>query len=135
MINVGLSGGSFSDNCPGATREIHVFGNEDDETDAGDGNFSPDAGNIDIGTLRLRSERVGGGSGRVYLIVVKVTDAAGNVSVTVATVVVPRSNSKSAADAVNAQAAAARAFALSHAGAPPPGYFVIGDGPIIGPKQ
>jgi hypothetical protein len=135
MIDVGLSGGSFSDNCGSATREVLVFGNEDDEGNAGDGNFSPDAGNIDIGTLRLRAERSGGGQGRVYLIVVKVTDAAGNVSVTVATVVVPKSNSKSAGDAVNAQAAAARAYALSHAGAPPPGYFVIGDGPIIGPKQ
>ena len=135
MINVGLSGGSFTDNCAGATREILVFGNEDDETNTGDGNFSPDANNIDIGTLRLRAERIGGGNGRVYLIVVKVTDAAGNVSVTVATVVVPKSNSKSAGDAVNAQAAAAATYALSHGGAPPPGYFVIGDGPIIGPKQ
>jgi hypothetical protein len=135
MINVGLSGGSFTDNCAGATREILVFGNEDDETNVGDGNFSPDANNIDIGTLRLRAERIGGGNGRVYLIVVKVTDAAGNVSVTVATVVVPKSNSKSAGDAVNDQAAAAATYALSHGGAPPPGYFVIGDGPIIGPKQ
>jgi hypothetical protein len=69
------------------------------------------------------------------LIVVKVTDAVGNVSVTVATVVVPKSNSKAAGDSVNAQAAAAATYALTHAGAPPPGYFVIGDGPIIGPKQ
>jgi len=130
-----LSGGSFTDNCPGATREILVFGNENDETDTGDGNFSPDANNIDIGTLRLRAERIGGGNGRVYLIVVKVTDAAGNVSVTVATVVVPKSNSSAAGNAVNAQAAAAATYALANGGAPPPGYFVIGDGPIIGPKQ
>jgi len=134
MNNVGLSGGSFTDNCAGATRQILVFGNEDDLGDPGDGNFSPDANNIDIGTLRLRSERGGGGQGRVYLIVVKATDAAGNVSVTAATVVVPKSNGKSG-DAVNAQAAAAKAYALSHSGAPPPGYFVIGDGPIVGPKQ
>jgi hypothetical protein len=38
-------------------------------------------------------------------------------------------------DAVNAQAAAAKAYCLAHNGAPPPGYFVIGDGPVIGPKQ
>jgi hypothetical protein len=43
LINVGLSGGNFSDNCPGTTRQIMIFGNEDDETDLGDGNFSPDA--------------------------------------------------------------------------------------------
>jgi hypothetical protein len=135
LFNVGLSGGSFTDNCSGATRQILVFGNEDDETDVGDGNFSPDATNIDIGTLRLRGERIGGGTGRVYLIVVKVTDAAGNISVTCATVVVPKSNSKADLNAVNAAAAAAKAYALSHSGTPPPGYFVIGDGPIIGPKQ
>jgi hypothetical protein len=36
---------------------------------------------------------------------------------------------------VDAQAAAARAFCEANNGAAPPGYFVIGDGPIIGPKQ
>ena len=112
-----------------------IFGNEDDETDVGDGNFSPDARNIDIGSLRLRSERIGGDAGRVYLIVVKVTDAAGNSAVTCATVVVPRSNSKGDLTSVNNQAAAAQAYALSHNGSPPSGYFVIGDGAVIGPKQ
>jgi len=135
LINVGLSGGNFSDNCPGTTRQIMIFGNEDDETDLGDGNFSPDARNIDIGLLRLRSERIGGGTGRIYLIVVKVTDAAGNSSVTCATVVVPRSNSKGDLTSVNDQAAAAQAYALSHNGSPPAGYFVIGDGAVVGPKQ
>jgi Carboxypeptidase regulatory-like domain len=134
MVNVGLSGGGFTDNCPGATREILVFGDEDDETDTGDGNFSPDATGIGIGTLQLRSERVGAGDGRVYLIVVKVTDAAGNVSVTCATVVVPKSNSKVDINSVNAQAAAAKEYALSHNGMAPPGYFVIGDAASNGPK-
>ena len=54
--------------CPGATREIHDFGNEDDESNTGDGNFSPDASNIDIGTLHLRAERIGGGHGRTGFI-------------------------------------------------------------------
>ena len=36
---------------------------------------------------------------------------------------------------VDAQAAAAKAFCEANNGAAPPGYFVIGDGPIIGPKQ
>ncbi len=75
LINVGLSGGGFSDNCPGATRQVLVYGDEDDETPTGDGNFSPDARNIGIGALRLRSERNGDGDGRVYLIVVMATDA------------------------------------------------------------
>ena len=112
-----------------------VFGNEDDEVNVGDGNFSPDARDIGIGALRLRSERIGGGSGRIYLIVVKVTDAAGNSSVTCATVVVPKSNSRNDMTFVVDQAAAAQAYALSHNGSAPAGYFVIGDGAVIGPKQ
>jgi uncharacterized membrane protein len=135
LINVGLAGGSFSDNCHGATRQVLVFGDEDDETPTGDGNFSPDAKDLNIGTLRLRSERKGDADGRVYLIVVKVTDAAGNMSFRCATVVVTHDQSKASIASVNAQAAAARAYCDSHGGAPPPGYFVIGDGPIIGPKQ
>jgi hypothetical protein len=36
---------------------------------------------------------------------------------------------------VNAQAAAARAFCQANGGAAPAGYFFVGDGPVIGPKQ
>lgn len=135
LINVGLAGGVFGDNCPGATRQVLVFGDEDDEMATGDGNFSPDARNIGIGTLRLRAERRGDADGRVYLIVVRVTDGAGNASFSCATVVVPHSKSAASIASANAQAAAARAFCESHGGMPPAGYFVIGDGPVIGPKQ
>jgi hypothetical protein len=136
LVNVGLSGGDFNDNCPGSTRQVFVFGDEDDETPTAPHEvFSPDAKDIGFGTLRLRSERVNSEDGRVYLIIVKVTDAAGNVAFRVATVVVPKSNSQASQTAVNAQATAARNFALANGGTPPPGYFVIGDGPSIGPKQ
>jgi hypothetical protein len=112
-----------------------VFGDEDDQTNTGDGVNSPDAKDIDIGTLRLRAERVDSLDGRVYLIVVKATDASGNVSFRVATVVVPKGQSVASINSVNAQATTARNYALTHNGSPPPGYFMIGDGPIIGPKQ
>jgi hypothetical protein len=135
LINVGLSGGTFTDNCPGASRQVMVFGDEDDQTNTGDGVNSPDAKDIDIGTLRLRAERVDSLDGRVYLIVVKATDASGNVSFRVATVVVPKGQSVASINSVNAQATTARNYALTHNGSPPPGYFMIGDGPIIGPKQ
>jgi hypothetical protein len=36
---------------------------------------------------------------------------------------------------VNALAGAAKAFADANGGAPPQGYFVIGNGPVIGSKQ
>ena len=85
--------------------------------------------------MRLRSERIGAADGRVYLIVVKITDTSGNMSFTCATVVVPKSQSKTDKNSVDAQAAAAKAYALSHNGSPPPGYFVIGDGQVVGPKQ
>ncbi len=41
----------------------------------------------------------------------------------------------SSINSVNAQAAAARSFCEANGGAPPAGYFVIGDGPTIGKKQ
>jgi hypothetical protein len=134
-VNVGLAGGTTSDNCAGSTMKVLVFGNEDDETNTGDDVSSPDAKDIGIGTLRLRAERVDSGNGRVYLIVAKVTDGSGNTAFQVATVVVPKSQSTASMNAVNTLATAAASYASSHNGSPPPGYFVIGDGPVIGPKQ
>jgi hypothetical protein len=131
LVKVGLGGSS---GCPGAT-SVSVFSDEDDQADTGDGNFSPDARDIAPVSLRLRSERSGNGDGRVYLVVAKATDASGNVAASCNTVVVPKSQSKKDQDSVNAQAAAAKAYCLAHTGAPPPGYFVIGDGPVVGPKQ
>jgi hypothetical protein len=135
LLNVGLSGGNLNDNCPGSTRQVFIYGDEDDDTETGDGNHSPDAANIGIGTLRLRSERNGMGDGRVYLIVVKATDAAGNSSASCQTVTVPHSNSSSSKASVAAQAASAKAFCQANNGAAPAGYFVVGDGPVIGSKQ
>ncbi len=135
LINVGLAI-TKSDNCdPAASVQVLVYGDEDDLDEGDDGNFSPDAKNIAPGTLRLRSERSGDANGRVYLIVVKVTDAGGNVGFNCSTVVVPKSQSQSDINSVNAQAVAAKAFCLANNGAVPSGYVVIGDGPTVGPKQ
>jgi DNA/RNA endonuclease G (NUC1) len=136
LINVGLTA-SATDNSGGpVTIDVAVFGDEDDQTPTDNNTVhSPDAKDIAPGTLRLRGERIEANDGRVYLIVVKATDSAGNISRNYHTVVVPKSNKQANIDAVNAQAAAAASYAQSHNGVPPPGYFVIGDGPIIGPKQ
>jgi uncharacterized repeat protein (TIGR01451 family) len=133
LINVGLSalasGGTT--NCPPGPLTVQVFGDEDDQTPTAPNEvFSPDAKDIAVGTLRLRAERVNTGDGRVYLIVVR----SGSSFATV-TVVVPKSSSPANMASVNSQAAAAKSFADSHNGAAPAGYFVIGDGPIIGNKQ
>lgn len=130
LENVGLAA---SANEP-ATFTVQVFGDENDETPTSTAPLtvhSPDAKDIAIGTLQLRAERVESEDGRVYLIVVTATDTSGNTSKGCHTVVVPR---KKKGD-VDQQAAAAKSFCEANNGAPPPGYFVIGDGPIIGPKQ
>jgi len=134
MLNVGLTA-SATDNCDSnLTLVVKVYGDEDDEAPTGDGNFSPDAKNIGVGTLRLRKERNGLGNGRVYLIVVTATDSSGNVGRCCKTVTVPLSQSAVDIQSVLNQAAAAAAFCQQN-GTPPPGYFLIGDGPIIGTKQ
>ncbi|MBN1206352.1 MAG: DUF11 domain-containing protein [Myxococcaceae bacterium] len=137
LVNVGLMG-RVTDNCPGATLQVFVFGDEDDQTPTSPGVVnSPDAKDIAPGTLRLRAERVVRGNGRVYLIVLKATDSGGEVGVRVETVVVPRSRWWADIHSVRHQAAAAKAYVLSHGGNPPPGYFPIGEpgAPVIGPKQ
>ena len=67
--------------------------------------------------------------GRVYLIRVTSTDASNNTSHKCAAVVVPHSMSAADVSSVNAQAASAVAQCTAN------GFFVVGDGPVIGPKQ
>jgi DNA/RNA endonuclease G (NUC1) len=136
LVNVGLNASATDNSGDPVAIEVVVFGDEDDQTPTKANEVhSPDARDIGLLTLRLRGERVEANDGRVYLIVITATDSSGNVSRNYQTVVVPKSNKQANIDSVNAQAAAAVAYASSHAGSPPPGYFVIGDGPIIGPKQ
>jgi hypothetical protein len=133
LVNVGLSA-SASDNDgqpPGIS--IDVFSDEDDAEQV-DG-MSPDAKNVAAGTLRLRAERRGDADGRVYVIRIKATDSADNTSYSYCTVVVPHSQSKAALNAVNAQAAAAVAAFVANGNNPPAGFFLVGDGPVVGPKQ
>jgi FtsP/CotA-like multicopper oxidase with cupredoxin domain len=134
LINVGLAATAI-DNCPDpVTFGVVVYGDENDELPTGDGTYSPDAKNIAVGTLRLRAERKQNADGRVYLIVVTATDGSGNKTVSVQTVVCPKNLTTKQVTSVLNQAATAKAFFLAN-NAPPPGYFVIGDGPIVGPKQ
>jgi hypothetical protein len=49
--------------------------------------------------------------------------------------VVPHDQSAASIASVNAQAAAASAFCQAHNGSVPPGFILIGIGPVIGPKQ
>jgi hypothetical protein len=132
MVNVGLAF-SATDNTGVASTQLAVFSDEDDVAPAG-GEESPDAMNIGPGTLRLRSERSGNGDGRVYLIRVTATDGSSNTSRACLSAVVPKSQSAADVSSVNLQAQAARAQCTA-TGTPPAGYFVVGDGPVIGPKR
>jgi hypothetical protein len=136
FINVGLAA-SATDNSGGSVDiQVAVFGDEDDETPTFHNTVhSPDAKDIALGTLRLRGERIEESDGRVYLIILTATDTSGNVSHSYQSVVVPKSNKQSNIDSAIAQGASAIVYAQSHNGSPPPSFFVIGDGPIIGPKQ
>jgi VCBS repeat-containing protein len=133
LVNVGFVF-TATDNSPGAiSTTLAVFSNEDDVTRAG-GDQSPDAKSIASGTLRLRAERDANGNGRVYLIRMSATDASANTSRTCIAAVVPKSQSAEDAAGVNAMALAAIS-ACNATGTPPAGYFVVGDGPVVGPKQ
>ena len=93
---------SASDNCDASVglSGVHISKVTSDEAENGngDGNTLNDiviAG--DCKSVQLRSERGGGGNGRVYTITFKVTDASGNVSTATAKVTVPKSQNGSAA--------------------------------------
>ena len=135
LVNVGLIA-SAQDACEGTLASaVAVFGDEEDEQPTGDGVFSPDARDLASGRLRLRAERVGILDGRVYLIAAGGTDSGGNTAVNCCTEAVPRDFTAASIASVAAQAAGAEAFCEANGGDRPPGYFVIGDGPVIGKKQ
>jgi hypothetical protein len=135
LVNVGFTA-SAADNCDGSGLpvSVQVFSDEG-ELAPGSGNFSPDAKNIGVATLRLRSERSGVADGRVYLIITQATDSHGNTGFCCSTVTVTHDQSAASIASVAAQAAAAQAYCTANNGAPPPGYFQLGNGPIVGPKQ
>jgi len=125
LIDIGLTYSATDNGCTGtATTSVAVFSSEDDVTQA-DGDQSPDA----KGMLLLRAERDARNNGRVYLIRVTSTDASNNTTQKCAAVTVPHSMSAADVAAVNNQAAAAVAACTAS------GMFVVGDGPVIGPKQ
>jgi hypothetical protein len=136
LVDVGLEVVEHVD--PNATHvtTIAVFSDEDDIWPAS-ARFSPDA-SMATCSLRLRSERDGSGDGRVYLIVVTTadTDSLGNTHwhFCVFSVVVPHDLSDASIASVRAQALAAEQYWAEN-GEAPPEYFLVGDGPTIGPKQ
>ena len=91
VVNVAVT-----DNCDAnpTCRIIAVSSNEPDNGQ-GDGNTTGDIQITGDLTLKLRAERSGKGSGRVYTITVECVDAAGNASTAQVAVTVPHSKGKS----------------------------------------
>jgi hypothetical protein len=117
LVNVGL----HVDVQPAdAAVQVQVYAN--DHADVSD------AVDIAPGTLELRAERQGNGSGRVYLIVVTATSG-GQTTFDVCTVVVPHDPSAGSIAGVKAEAAAAEAYYREFRTAPA-GYALLSEGPM-----
>ncbi|NVK43920.1 MAG: hypothetical protein HWE39_21985 [Oceanospirillaceae bacterium] len=138
--NVGLSVLVADDHDAGLVPSINVFSDEDD-LDSEPQQSSPDAKDIADGTLRLRAERDSNEDGRVYLVVARAQDTEGALGHACCTAVVPPGNTDTDLDNVNLEAADAlqqcTAFAAAAEGLTgvPAGFFVVGDGPVLGPQQ
>jgi hypothetical protein len=78
-----------TDNCGAQTCALSVSGNEP-VNGTGDGDMAPDWEIIDAHHVRLRAERAGTGSGRVYTITITCTDSHGNSSTATVKVSVPK---------------------------------------------
>jgi hypothetical protein len=82
-----------TDSCCGVTSALSVTSNEPDNG-TGDGDTTGDIVIVNPNLVRLRAERSGGGSGRIYTITITATDCAGNTSTATTTVVVPKSQGR-----------------------------------------
>ena len=116
LVNVGLS---IIVDPPDVNLHLLVYAN--------DNASAADAAAIGPGTLQLRSERQGNGTGRVYLIVVTATNSGGT-SFDVCTVAVPHDHSPRSIASVRQQAADAAAY-YQEFQTTPPGYHLLGEGP------
>lgn len=95
MVDVALTY-DVKENCPGYAYQVVSITSNEPVNDLGDGNTDVDWNEGTDGQhIQLRAERSGLGSGRIYTITVKVTDAAGNESnEAVVTVMVPHDQGK-----------------------------------------
>ncbi|HSS22168.1 MAG TPA: HYR domain-containing protein [Pyrinomonadaceae bacterium] len=101
-VNVSNLVAAASDNCDAGVGLSSVYiakvTSDELENSKGDGNTSNDIViAADCKSVQLRSEREGGGNGRVYTITFKVRDASGNATTVTAKVTVPKNQNGSPA--------------------------------------
>ena len=75
-----------SDTCSSGGRCVLSVSSNEPTNGLGDGDTSPDWSVVDEHNVMLRSERAGGGSGRIYTITIDCTDGSGNHSTKTVTV-------------------------------------------------
>lgn len=86
------------DVCDPDVRVVFLWASSDEpEDDKGDGKTGPDIANLSCEGVSLRSERQGGGDGRVYTLGWRATDASGNAVEGTCEVVVPHDQGKKGA--------------------------------------
>jgi len=82
-----------SDTCSSGGRCVLSVSSNEPTNGLGDGDTAPDWSVVDEHNVMLRSERAGGGSGRIYTITIDCTDGSGNHSTKTVTVSVSSSQS------------------------------------------
>jgi len=92
MVDVTI-GYTVTDNCTPSSSIVSALSVTSNEpvNGTGDGDTAPDWEVVDSHHVRLRAERAGTGSGRIYRVTVTCTDGAGNSSQQAVTVRVPHS--------------------------------------------
>jgi hypothetical protein len=88
MRNVAVTYSS-TDNCPGTVTCVLSVTSNEVMNGSGDGNTGPDWEIVNNHSVKLRAERSGAGTGRVYTITMRCTDQAGNTGVATTAVMVP----------------------------------------------
>jgi hypothetical protein len=135
LADVGLMT-QVDDNCdPNAAASLvqQAWSDEPELGAPGAGRTAPDADFS--GGLRLRRERQGGGDGRVYLVIGKVTDACANTNFACVTAGVPHSQGPAKLASLASQTAAAQAFCQANQGTAPLDFTLLGVSAPVGPKQ
>jgi hypothetical protein len=89
MVDVTV-GYTTTGSCGAVTTSLSVTSNEPADG-TGDGDMAPDWEIVDSHHVRLRAERAGTGTGRIYTIAITCTDSIGNSAVATATVTVAQS--------------------------------------------
>jgi len=82
-----------TDTCGSATWKVISISSNEGGNAKGNGHTAPDWKITGDHTLKVRAERAGGGSGRVYTITIQATDLAGNTALGTVTVTVPHDHS------------------------------------------